>query len=102
MIHQMYSVYDAKAATFQSPWFSMNNGTALRSFMEACEDKNTILNRFPDDFMLMNIGTFDDQEGVVTSTKAVSLGTARSFMKPVLNSVNNVASTNGVEALEVK
>lgn len=100
---QMYTVYDAKATTYQSPWFAQTNGVAVRMFIEAVNSQGNLLNKFPDDFMLMHIGHFDDQSAQVVSEKPVSLGTARSFIKVDFGDKQlELLPVNGKTPVEVK
>lgn len=66
MVLQVYSIRDAKAEAFNSPFYQKTKGEALRSFQTAVNDPKTQLNRFPEDFDLYEIGTWDDSTGLVT------------------------------------
>lgn len=59
----VYSVFDIKAKQFQRPFYSLTRGTAIRDFQDAVNDPQTSLNKYPDDFTLFEIGTFDDTNG---------------------------------------
>jgi len=59
----MYAVYDMKAAAFLQPYFSQLDATAIRALSAAVNDPTTMLNKFPGDYALYQIGTFDDQLG---------------------------------------
>jgi len=67
MILQAYTVFDNKALTYQPPWYSHNDGVAMRQLQEAAGDPNTSLSRHPKDFALFHIGSFDDQTGAFTT-----------------------------------
>lgn len=61
---QAYSVYDAKALVYAPPFFAATDGAALRSFQELANDLNTTVGKYPTDFSLWRIGSYDDQNGV--------------------------------------
>nr|QJB21640.1 MAG: nonstructural protein [Microvirus sp.] len=58
----IFSVFDAKAKTFCTPFFSSNISTATRAFAHAANDKTTDIGRYPSDFTLYHIGTFNDSD----------------------------------------
>lgn len=82
----VFSVYDSKAKVFQTPWFSHNVGTALRSFEQAVADKNSMFAKYPADFTLFNIGHFDDESGVIEKiSEPLNCGLASRYVKDVPN-----------------
>lgn len=87
MITGAYSLYDTKAGIFNTPWFCISRGVAIRMVMDLVSDPQTTINRHPDDYTLFEIGTFDDSNGVLTSSAPVNLGVAASF---VVNQQQNI------------
>lgn len=63
----MYAVYDEKAESYNAPFPLVADGLAIRSFEEACNNPQTDLYKYPGDFKLYCIGTWDDHEGVFES-----------------------------------
>ncbi len=63
MIKQIYSVFDAKAQTYSNPFYSPNEQIAVRDFTRACRDPNLDLSKFPEDFSLQHLGSFNDENG---------------------------------------
>lgn len=61
----MFAVYDIKSQIFGSPFFSVNANTAVRSFAAAANDPNSEISQFPTDFILYELGSFDDTTGVI-------------------------------------
>lgn len=61
MIKPMFSVFDAKARVFSSPFLSTNEDTAIRDFKRAATDPQTDICRFPSDYDLYRLGTFNDE-----------------------------------------
>lgn len=73
MIKNIYSVFDKKAQVFSNPFTTLNHGTAIRSFDQACKDPGTELSMYPNDFTLFCIGTFDDEFGTITPPATAEL-----------------------------
>lgn len=65
MNYSIYSVFDRKANVFARPFVSPNDAMAARSFLAARQDSTTEIHKFPEDFTLYRLGTFDDDAGVV-------------------------------------
>lgn len=68
MLTRAYSVYDNKALIYNRPFFEATDGAALRSFQELANDLNTSVGRYPTDFSLWWVGTYDDQTGQFVPT----------------------------------
>lgn len=62
-----YSVLDVKACAFSPPMCHPNNGTAIRSFSAAARNPEFEFNKFPEDFVLYEIGAFDPDTGFISS-----------------------------------
>lgn len=61
----VYSIYDRKALSYGMPFFQATDGAAARSLSDLANDVNTMIGRHPTDFVLFNIGTYDDQLGLM-------------------------------------
>lgn len=66
MISKMYSVYDVKSKLYQVPFHSHNDGHAIRCFTDMVRHEKSHLSRYPEDFILFNVGSFDDESGVIS------------------------------------
>lgn len=75
----VYSVKDVKSKLFANPFIQKTNGTAVRSFGTACEDPSTDLNKYPTDFSLYHIGTFNPDTGEITQDKIEQIANASEF-----------------------
>jgi len=75
----VFSVYDTKAGVFSNPFFSTNKNTALRDFSSAYLDPASHISMYPHDFILYEIGTFNEDTGELTPMLPISLGTADQF-----------------------
>lgn len=63
MVLKMYSIRDSKAEVFNTPFFQKTHGEAERSFAELCKDEKSFVAKYPDDYDLYYLGTYDDQTG---------------------------------------
>lgn len=64
---QVYSVRDAKGEVFNTPFFQKTHGEAERSFRQLVTDEKSMVNKYPEDFDLYHLGTYDDQLGTIQS-----------------------------------
>jgi hypothetical protein len=60
-----YSLFDAKAAAYLQPFLSKTDSTATRSVRQALDDENAPMARFPEDFCLVRLGSFDENTGII-------------------------------------
>lgn len=67
MLHEVFAVYDSKADVFGPPILAPAVGAAKRSFVESCSDSSTALAKYPEDFALYHLGTYDDATGLMSS-----------------------------------
>lgn len=80
MIKFLYSVYDSKARAYGNPFVSVRQEMAVRDFTAAVRDPSTQLNKFPEDFTLVEIGEFDDETCVFSlHQNPIPLGLAAQF-----------------------
>jgi len=56
------SIRDAKA-DFHQPFFVKTKGEALRGLMDILSDPNSNIHKYPEDFALFYLGTFDELTG---------------------------------------
>lgn len=64
-MHKIYTVYDKKAQSYYKPFYYPNKGLALRALGELVADPQTSLNKYPADFSIWYIGTWDETTGVI-------------------------------------
>lgn len=65
MTQQLYTVYDAKAEAYLQPFATNTHGLAERMFSEMVNTQGHQFNRFPEDYTLYHIGTFDTHTALV-------------------------------------
>lgn len=80
MILKAFSLLDTKTGIFNTPFFLPHVGQAIRACMDLGQDMNTTVGRHPADFQLVELGTFDDQSGVMVAQLPLQLGTVLSFL----------------------
>lgn len=75
MIHQLFSIYDNKSRAFQAPFVHSNESTALRALAGSIGERpGDMLAKYPEDFELFYLGTFDDNTGEYETVTARSIG----------------------------
>lgn len=81
---KMYSIRDQKAEIWNVPFYKKTHGEAERDFHQAVLDEKSMLNKYPEDYDLYFVGTYDDQTGVTISVdtpqhmaKAVTVKSSR-------------------------
>ena len=63
----MYTIFDAAANVYMRPFFFQADGQAQRAFQDLSNDDNHEVGKHPEDYTLFRVGSFDDNEGKVTS-----------------------------------
>lgn len=82
MITKAFAVYDSKASCFGVPFFMATTGLAVRAFSELVNDPKSTVSRYPTDFVLFQVGEFDDQKGIfVPMEHQVNLGMASEYVR---------------------
>lgn len=61
----MVSVYDKKAGCFTAPMMLRSRGEAIRSFQDAMADEKGQFCKHPEDYVLMSVASFDDENGEI-------------------------------------
>ncbi len=64
---KMFSIRDAKSEIFTNPFYKATHGEAERDFRTTVNNDKTTLNRYPEDFDLYYLGTYDDNTGFTAS-----------------------------------
>lgn len=66
MIMHVFSVYDAAVSAYLPPFFCRSRGEAVRSFTEACNNREHQFWKHAGDYHLFRLGEFDDANGTFT------------------------------------
>lgn len=72
----VYAVHDKKAKTYETPFCLPNNAYAIRSFQDAV-NKDTPYGKFPEDFELVVLGTYNQETGLLKGEQIKVLVTAK-------------------------
>lgn len=87
MILKVFSIYDGKIKSFLKPFVDQHTGQALRSFEEACREPSSPFAKFPSDFVLYEVGTFDSETGNLESySPKIQIATPIEFIKAPMTS----------------
>lgn len=90
MIHRLFSVYDGKIKSFMRPFTDQHLGNALRSFEEACKEPTSPFHKYSSDFVLYEIGTFDDESGQISAHSPLQhVAAAVDFARSTPQAVNH-------------
>lgn len=63
MIRKLYSIRDAKAELYNPPFHASTPGEAERAFTELANSPGHFVNKFPEDYDLFFVASFDDNTG---------------------------------------
>lgn len=61
----LLSIYDEKTRLFSLPLCSPTVDSAIREFTKAIRDSQAMQDKFPQDYVLFDLGTFDDLSGMI-------------------------------------
>lgn len=70
---KLFAVRDVKADAFGAVMVISTVGIAIRSFSDACADARSEFAKYPEDYMLYEIGTFEPNSGLVTALQMPKL-----------------------------
>lgn len=59
----VFTLLDTKSGVHSPPFFMAHTGQAVRACQDLGADRGTSVGRHPADFMLVQLGTWDDQNG---------------------------------------
>ncbi len=76
----VYTVLDAAAERYLTPFFSGTVEEAIRSFREACSSEGHQFAKFPEDYSLWKVGEWEAETGVLTPVAGQKLAMATSFV----------------------
>jgi len=60
-----FSVKNQKAEIYSPPFYNRTNGEAERNFASLVNDNQSTVSKFPEDYDLYLVGSFDEQAGVL-------------------------------------
>lgn len=62
---KMFTVYDSKAETYLRPFSMLTTGEAVRGFITSLNMPDTDYCKYPADFTLFELGTFDQATSTI-------------------------------------
>ncbi len=77
----LFAIYDAAAKRYIEPFCADTHEVAIRGFRQACEKEGHQFNRFPEDYSLSHVGSFDPELGVLEPAPATKIAMASSFQQ---------------------
>lgn len=81
-INRIMSVRDGKAGIYLKPQFYLHLGQAMRDWDSLVNEPGSVFAKFPEDFTLFEMGTFDDENGQIqVHTVPMQLSSAREVQK---------------------
>lgn len=82
MTEEIFAIFDSAAGAFLTPWTAQTIEVALRRFRAALAQEESDFSRFPEDYTLFHVGTFDKESGLISAVAPPhSLGVAVTFME---------------------
>lgn len=95
MIQKMFAVRDTKAVAFLQPFFSSANGAALRALSDSVTEGKSPIAAHPEDYILYEIGTFDDVSGEIEGLAPIKLlASASDFVTRTVTGVPAIVRTD--------
>lgn len=80
MKHELFSVYDSKAETYGPIFTSKNKAMAIRLIQQSAP--GTTMGTYPSDFILFQLGSFDDDTAEFDHPGLINLGHIDTFLQP--------------------
>lgn len=81
LTQKLFSIRDSKTESFNLPFYQPTTAAALRIFEKMHYEENSMLNDYPDDFALFELGEFDTTTAKFTIyAQPISLGLANQFV----------------------
>ena len=67
----MFAVYDSCSKMYDRPFCGRSEGEAVRSFGDIASDADHPIGKHPEHFSLFEVGSYDDNTGVVVAVEPV-------------------------------
>ncbi|WNK13213.1 MAG: nonstructural protein [Microvirus sp.] len=77
---RLFTIYDLKAEFHSAPFTARNVGEGARMFAQAVNDPSTQIHKYPDDYVLYEIGAFDADTGMVSQGERVRIGAGTDYV----------------------
>ena len=87
----IFSIYDNKALSWGTPYYSLNNAVGTRQFEDAVNQPDTPFNKHPEDYVLFAIGEFDQHTGeLIPYEQSKNLGLAADYIHSEIKPIRAV------------
>lgn len=77
----IYSILDLKSGHAEHLYLFRADPEAIRAFAEIARDENTKIGKYPEDYALFKVGTWDGDKMAITPLNAYCLANAIEFRK---------------------
>jgi hypothetical protein len=67
MDKNLYSIFDKKSEIYAPPFIELTDGTAIRACTDLLTNPNTPFSKYPEDYTLVKIGSWDEFAGIPTA-----------------------------------
>lgn len=85
MKQKVYSLFDKKANAYLTPVYFSNAAEANRMLQTVVQTSDNNISRYPEDFVLYQLGEYDNSSGRFTSLDTpLFVSNATSYKKPVI------------------
>ena len=77
---KLYTIKDLKAEINLNPVVFRNSTEAIREFETICKDPQTQMGKYPKDFVIIEIASWDDENGVIEPKDPMVLASGADFL----------------------
>lgn len=70
-MNQLICIFDKKASQHYEPKITRNVAQMIRDFMDICNDPKSSICKYPEDFSLVSLGTWNDITGELITNRKV-------------------------------
>ena len=81
---KIFALRDTRAGFFHRPFVARSTNEALRNFASLVTDsKESPLTQYPGDFDLFELGSYDEQQGLISVSQHILLANGKEFVVPL-------------------
>lgn len=80
---KIFSIFDSKTGAYHQPFFSPTVSAALRSCEDAVKDQDALWGKHSEDFVLFELGEFDEFTGLINPEPAAKAITKFNDLAPL-------------------
>lgn len=81
MTINFYSVLDKTAEEYGNPLMLNSDAVAIRAFRMECMDERSPITKFPEDYCLCIVGSFDSKTGLITPLEPKVIARGLDFVR---------------------